>query len=58
MARPCHNISAMLPKKLDSGRLPLPPDQLAQTLRSSQIERQLEVTGNGGLSLHDYLGAV
>ena len=48
---------AALLNKLHAGRFPMPPDQLAAALRSSIIERQLEVGGNGGLSLHDYLSA-
>jgi hypothetical protein len=48
---------AALLNKLHAGRFPMPPDQLAEALRSSIIERQLEVGGNGGLSLHDYLSA-
>jgi hypothetical protein len=48
---------AALPNKLHAGRFPMPPDQLAKAPRSSIIERQLEVGGNGGISLHDYLGA-
>ena len=40
---------AALLNKLHAGRFPMPPDQLAEALRSSIIERQLEVGGNGGL---------
>ena len=36
---------AALPNKLHAGRFPMPPDQLAKALRSSIIERQLEVGG-------------